>query len=68
MDEPILNASFNATWKEAFEEVLPQRKLGITALCDMPLSDEDDEDEDSEREIPAAAKMGQPSKTEQKDI
>ncbi|KAG0663585.1 tRNA (guanine(9)-N(1))-methyltransferase [Maudiozyma exigua] len=56
-------------WKEAFEEVLPQRKLGITSLSDMPLSDDDDDEEnDSEREIPAAAKMGQPSKTEPKDI
>ncbi|GMM55309.1 tRNA (guanine(9)-N(1))-methyltransferase [Maudiozyma humilis] len=48
-------------WKQAFENVLPARKIGLPSLSDMPVSESDSEEE---REIPAAARMGQPSAQE----
>ena len=49
-------------WKQAFETVLPARKIALPSLSDMPVSDSDS---DEEREIPAAARMGQPSSKEE---
>ncbi|CAB4256614.1 similar to Saccharomyces cerevisiae YOL093W TRM10 tRNA methyltransferase, methylates the N-1 position of guanosine in tRNAs [Maudiozyma barnettii] len=46
-------------WKEAFESVLPARKIGLPSLSELPVSDSESDDE--HREIPAAARMGEPS-------